>query len=279
MLNQAGVKRTSENNLRCSKIIYRWSIIPPSIESADTRPYLTSPLAHFIIFVDTAMKELEAKFIVVIAGLLLVSACSPGEQRPIPTPTLPPVALSTPIPTVAAIPTQTATAELPTPTSTATELPAPTSTATELPTPIPTATATVAPTPLPTDTPTPTVPPRPSDTPAAMPAPLPTASQGQVIYHDARVAVTEVGQYPAGTQPWLDLLVQLDGNWYGPERYSDEITAVPLPPGYRWEVEGSFSALPDGQAWWTGPDVHGHARLLAPDGSELYALHLMVGFD
>src|SRR3989304_638524 len=79
----------------------------------------------------------------------------------------------------------------------------------------PTATATVAPTPVPTDTPVPTVPPRPSDAPAAMPVPLLQASQGRVIYHDARV-VAGVAQYPAGAQPWLDLLVQLDGNWYGP---------------------------------------------------------------
>jgi hypothetical protein len=116
-----------------------------------------------------------------------------------------------------------------------------------------------------------------------MPVPLLTASQGRVIYHDARV-VAGVAQYPAGAQPWLDLLVQLDGNWYGPERYADDITALPLPHGYRWEVEArpghqdSFAVLPDGQAWWTGPDIHGHVRLLAPDGSKIYELYLLIEF-
>jgi hypothetical protein len=85
-------------------------------------------------------------------------------------------------------------------------------------------------------------------------------------------------KYPTGTQPWLDLLIRSGETWYGPERNADDVTAQPLPEGYRWEVEGSFATLPDGEAWWTGPSFEGQAKLIGPDGGELYRLDLRVEF-
>jgi hypothetical protein len=102
-------------------------------------------------------------------------------------------------------------------------------------------------------------------------------SEAVVVYHDAQI-IDGVATYEPGVPPWLDLLVQLDGNWYGPERYEDDITAAPLPDGYRWETDDSFSSLPNGEAWWDGPGVEGKARLIGPDGNELHTLQLEIGF-
>ena len=102
-------------------------------------------------------------------------------------------------------------------------------------------------------------------------------SEARIIYHDGEV-LNEVGRYKSGVQPWIDLLVRVGDTWYGPERLEDDIDAIPLPDGYRWEVEGGFASFPNGEAWWTAPGVEGKARLIGPDGNVLYTLELEVEF-
>jgi len=195
----------------------------------------------------------------VLASLLLVTSCGPREQPPTPTATLQPLATVTPIPTATPAPTSTSTYTPPPPTHT------------------PTATATPPPPPVPTDTPAAaTVPP--TETPTVTPVPIVEVSEARIIYHDVEVVYNDVAKYKAGIQPWLDLLVRVGDTWYGPERQADEIDAVPLPEGYRWETEGSFSSFPTGEAWWTAPGVEGRARLIGPDGSVLYTLALRIEF-
>jgi hypothetical protein len=192
-----------------------------------------------------------------IAAVLLVTACG-VQGEPTPTPTLPPVAIATatPLPT-ATQPPPTDTPKPPTATPTATNTAAPTATATSAPPPPP------AP---------------PTSTPTVTPVPLMQASEAKVIYHGAEV-VEGIGRYRSGVEPWMDLLVRLeDGQWYGPERQEDDIEALPLPDGYGWEAAGNFSTLPDGEAWWTGPGLVGEARLIGPDGSQIYVLQLKVEF-
>jgi hypothetical protein len=192
-----------------------------------------------------------------IAGLLLATSCGVQQlalEPPTPSPTLTSVATATPVATATTAPTNTS--EPPT------DTPAPTATA-----PPPTA--------APTDTPEPALPP--TDTPTVTPQPLMGVSEAEVVYHDAQI-IDGVATYEADVLPWLDLLVRLDGNWYGPERYEDDITAAPLPEGYRWEADGSFSSLPNGEAWWNGPDVEGKASLIGPDGNKLHTLQLRIDF-
>lgn len=198
------------------------------------------------------------KVIALIASLLLITACGAKKQKqePTPTATLPPVATMTPVPTATAVPTETNTPEPP-------------------PTDTPTTVATAVPTSTPTDTPPP--PPPPTETPTVTPVPLMEVSEARVIYHDGE-ALNDLGRYESGVQPWLDLLVRMGDNWYGPERQEDDIEASPLPEGYRWETEGSFSSMPTGEAWWTGPGIQGKARLIGPDDSVLYTLTLMIEF-
>jgi hypothetical protein len=100
----------------------------------------------------------------------------------------------------------------------------------------------------------------------------------RTIYHDATDVVEGVGRYPAGSQPWLDLLVRAGGQWYGPERLEDGIQALLLPEGYRWESGGTFTTMPGGEAWWTGPGIAEQARLIGPDGSVLATLQMEVQF-
>jgi hypothetical protein len=109
------------------------------------------------------------------------------------------------------------------------------------------------------------------------PVPSIQVSEAQIIYHDGQYE-NGVGKYQSGVSPWLDLLVRSEDTWYGPERQEDEIAAVPLPDGYGWEASGGFASLPNGEAWWTGPDVAGTASLIGPDGNELYTLELRVEF-
>lgn len=197
------------------------------------------------------------KAIIVIACLLLVAACGAQEEAkepPTPSPTLKPVATMTPMPTATTAPTNTPELPTNTPAATATPLPP-----TETPTGAP------EPTPLPTDTPTVT------------PVLIVQVGEGKVIYHDAQL-VDGLARYETGVPPWLDLLVQLDGSWYGPERNEDDIEAAPLPEGYRWETSGSFSTLPNGEAWWEGPGVEGEASLIDPEGNQLVTLQLKVDF-
>jgi len=196
------------------------------------------------------------RVLAISASLLTVIACRPQEtaqEQPTSTPTLPPIATMTPVPTPTVAPTNT--------------LAPPTGT----PTPMPTAT----PSPVPTDTPVP--PPAPTETPTATPVPLLEVGEVQVIYHDAEV-VDGLARYPAGVTPWLDLLARFDGGWYGPERSEDDVEALPLPEGYRWEVQGGFAGLPNGEAWWVGPSSEGTAALVGPDGIEAYTLELRVEF-
>ena len=85
--------------------------------------------------------------------------------------------------------------------------------------------------------------------------------------------------YERGTLPWLDLLVQLGGTWYGPEREpADGIDAVPLPEAYHWETEGAFACLRNGEAWWAESGTEGIARLIGPDGTLLVSVPLRVTF-
>jgi len=102
--------------------------------------------------------------------------------------------------------------------------------------------------------------------------------EAKVIYHDA-VDIDGVGKYKEGVYVWMDLLVRLDDNWYGPERQADDISALPLPDGYRWEMDGDFSLLPNGEVWWTGPGIEGTARLINPEGSEIHTLELKIEFE
>jgi hypothetical protein len=102
-------------------------------------------------------------------------------------------------------------------------------------------------------------------------------SEGRVIYHDAQL-LDNVGKYDPSVEPWIDLLVRVGDTWYGPERQVDDIEARPLPEGYRWETEGSFTTLPNGEAWWTAPGVKGRALLIGPDGGVLFTLELQIDF-
>jgi hypothetical protein len=201
------------------------------------------------------------KVIAVIAILLLITACGfrGRRQEPTPTATLPPVATMTPAPTATVIPTETNTPEPPADT--------------------PTTVAAAEPTSIPTDTPPPPPPPSPPPTeePTVTPVPLTEVSEARVIYHDAKV-LDNVGKYESSVEPWIDLLVRMGDNWYGPERQVDDIEASPLPEGYRWETEGSFSTLPSGEAWWTAPGVKGKAILIGPDEGVLYTLELQIDF-
>jgi hypothetical protein len=109
------------------------------------------------------------------------------------------------------------------------------------------------------------------------PVPLTEVSEARVIYHDAKV-LDNVGKYKSSVEPWIDLLFRMGDNWYGPERQVDDIEASPLPEGYHWETEGSFSSMPNGEAWWTAPGVRGKAILIGPDGGVLYTVELMIDF-
>jgi hypothetical protein len=200
------------------------------------------------------------KAIVVVASLLVITACGfrGRQEEPTPTPTLPPVATVTPVPTATTAPTETNTPEPPADT--------------------PTTAATLVPTSGPTDTPIPpTPPPPPTEVPTETPVPLIEVSEARVIYHDAKV-LDNVGKYESSVEPWIDLLVRMGDNWYGPERQVDDIEASPLPEGYRWETEGSFSSTPNGEVWWTAPGVKGKAILTGPDGGVLYTLELQIDF-
>ena len=201
--------------------------------------------------------------VVVIISLLLVTACGAREQQqPTPAATLPPVATVTPVPTATVSPTSTYTPLPPTDTPDT-----------------PTATATLpAPTSVPTDTPVPPAPP--TDAPTATPLPALEVNETRVIYHDAEVVYDSgIAKYESEISPWLDLLVRLGDTWYGPERQEDDVEATPLPEGYRWETEGSFSSSPNGEAWWTAPGIQGRAHLIGPDGSVLATLELEVEFE
>jgi hypothetical protein len=98
-------------------------------------------------------------------------------------------------------------------------------------------------------------------------APLLQVLSLKVIYHDAESENSEgVAFYQTGVEPWLDLLVLLgDNHWYGPERQADEIVAAPLPPGYRWETDSSFSSAENGEGWWNHNGNEGQARLYYGD--------------
>ena len=213
------------------------------------------------------LKFSELKVIVVIVGLLFVAACSPRgfpQQEPTATATLPSVDTATPAPTATEATTDTPTPELPadTPTPTATTPVVPTVATTDTPVPVVAAPAPTEDTPIETET----------------PVPLMGATEATAFYHDADI-VDMIAKYRPDVSPWLDLLVRLDdGSWYGPERNDDAIDALPLPEGYRWETEGSFETLPNGEAWWAGPGVEGTATLIGPDGSGMITLHLELAF-
>jgi hypothetical protein len=188
--------------------------------------------------------------ILAVIGLLLFSACCTVEQ---PDPTQEPAATATATATSTPIPTESPPTDTP--------VPPPTDT------PLPTATDT----PVPTSTPPPTA----TNTPA------PTAvlvTDARVVYHGG-VEQDGVGIYEKGTLPWMDLLVQLNGIWYGPEREpDDEIAAQALPDGYRWECEGGFGCHPNGEAWWSETSEEGTARLVGPGEAVLAETELKVAF-
>ena len=165
-----------------------------------------------------------------------------------------------------------------TPSSTPISSPTPTCVATATSAPTPTLTATIAPaeegdpaSPRPaSSTPAPA-----TRTPSATPV---LVTDARVVYHNG-FDQGGVGVYEPGALPWLDLLVQLGGTWYGPEREpNDGIEAKPLPEGYRWEATGGFGTLPNGEAWWTKSDTVGTARLLGPGGGVVVEVPLEVAF-
>jgi hypothetical protein len=103
-------------------------------------------------------------------------------------------------------------------------------------------------------------------------------ADARVIYHNG-FSQDGIGVYERGAFPWLDLLVQLGGTWYGPEREPDDgIQALPLPEGFRWEVEGGFGTLPNGEAWWAESGTSGTARLVDVNGAVVIELPLQVVF-
>ena len=120
-------------------------------------------------------------------------------------------------------------------------------------------------------TPSPAVPPT-TALPTSTPWTLFDVEDSKVIYYGAKSQRDGAGYYTSGVVPWMDLLVKMDGQWYGPERFNDEIEALPLPFGYRWEYRGGFDGEPNGEAWWMELVNEGYARLLAPDNT----LHLEV---
>ena len=104
----------------------------------------------------------------------------------------------------------------------------------------------------------------------------PTAPQAGIDFHDATniyqapaaYGAVNVGVYNPGVTPWMDLLVQMNGQWYGPNRDpSYNLTPQPLPPEYPWQVTQGFGALPNGEAWWTGPETSATATLYGPNGA------------
>jgi hypothetical protein len=100
----------------------------------------------------------------------------------------------------------------------------------------------------------------------------------RIVFHNGFSEGT-MGIYEPGSFPWLDLLVQMGGTWYGPERQPDDgIQAKPLPEGYRWEASGGFGTHPNGEAWWTESGTDGLGRLLSPDGTVLLELPLQIVF-
>jgi hypothetical protein len=103
-------------------------------------------------------------------------------------------------------------------------------------------------------------------------------TDARAIYHNG-FSQDGIGIYERDAFPWLDLLVKLEGTWYGPEREPDDgIHAVPLPEGFHWEAEGGFGTLPHGEAWWTESDTTGTARLIDTSGVVLVELPLRIAF-
>jgi hypothetical protein len=101
----------------------------------------------------------------------------------------------------------------------------------------------------------------------------------KVVYHNG-FAQDGMGKYERGAFPWLDLLVRLGETWYGPEREPDDgIVAQPLPDEYRWEGDGGFGVLPNGEAWWTESATEGVARLIGPSGELVLELPLRIEFS
>ena len=101
----------------------------------------------------------------------------------------------------------------------------------------------------------------------------------RVIYHEGEER-NGVGYYKVGKIPWLDLLVQLNGQWYGPERQlTDDIQPAPLLFGFFWSITGGFMGDTKGKAWWTETINDGKAVLYSPDGIILLEVPLKVVFE
>ena len=100
----------------------------------------------------------------------------------------------------------------------------------------------------------------------------------RVVYHNGFTQGL-VGVYEPGAFPWLDLLVQLGGTWYGPERQPDDgIEAMPLPEGCHWVASGGFGTLPNGEAWWAESGTSGTASLIGPNGEVMVEVPLEITF-
>ena len=106
-------------------------------------------------------------------------------------------------------------------------------------------------------------------------------SDVEVRYHDLEAYNRQgIPVYRPEVLPWLDLLVRLeDERWYGPDRAANIEGVWPLPQGYRWETQGGFSSLPNGEAWWNGTGPAGEAILYGPDGRALQQVPLRIGFQ
>lgn len=222
------------------------------------------------------MRGFARFWVLMVVVVFLLSPAGCGAPRSMATQPPAEIRFATEPPTAAAVmPVPTDTAEIPTrlPSSTPTApLALPTATSEEEPTP-----TSVPPSEQPSSEPSTEVPTAtftaesPTETPVR-------ATDARVIYHNG-FSQDGIGVYERGGFPWLDLLVRLGETWYGPEREPDDgFQAVPLPEAFRWEVEGGFGTLPNGEAWWAESGTTGVARLLDTGGEVLVELPLQIIF-
>jgi hypothetical protein len=107
---------------------------------------------------------------------------------------------------------------------------------------------------------------------------FPPVPDSGIVFHDsvsshqdaAPEGRVDTGDYRENAVPWIDLLVNMNGAWWGPNRQpNDGLNPQPLPPGYRWQVTDGFGALPDGEVWWIGPNNEAWAILYNPNNQEV----------